>query len=96
MSNLSTSVPMGNGTAVAVSEETGKTITVDAKTGDPTLKPTGKVLAAAVTTGALVVAVAVLTAITPDLLGFLGKWAPVGFAGVVALAGFLAGYIKRP
>lgn len=54
-----------------------------------------KVKAVIVTTVALTVVVAALTAITPDLFSFLGAWAPVAFAGVVALAGSLAGYIKK-
>lgn len=64
--------------------------------GEPTLKPTPKVVAGVAASGALVVLVAVLTAVTPDLLSFAGPWAPVLFAGVVALAGFLGSYIKRP
>ena len=70
-------------------------VTTDAQ-GNPTLKPTGKVVAGIASSGALVVVVALLTAVTPDLLGFLGPWAPVAFAGVVALAGFLGSYIKAP
>lgn len=70
-------------------------VTVDAN-GEPTAAPAPKVAAAGLTMGALVVLVAMLTAITPELLAFAGPWAPVIFAGVVALAGFLAGYIKRP
>lgn len=70
-------------------------VTTDAN-GDPTLKPTPKILAAGVTMGALVVVVAMLGAITPDMLTALGQWAPVVFAGIVALGGFLAGYAKRP
>jgi hypothetical protein len=64
--------------------------------GQPTLTPAPKVAAAGVTMGILVVLVAMLSAITPELLAFAGPWAAVLFAGVVALAGFLAGYIKRP
>lgn len=70
-------------------------VTTD-KAGEPTLVPAPKVVAGAVSAGALVVIVAVLTAITPELLAFAGPWAPVLFAGVVALAGFLGSYIKRP
>lgn len=70
-------------------------VTTD-ENGKPTAAPAPKVLASGITAGGLVVLVAVLTAITPDLLAFAGPWAPVLFAGVVALAGFLAGYIKRP
>lgn len=74
---------------------TDSNVTTDAQ-GNPTLKPTGKVVAGVATSGALVVVVALLTAVTPDLLGFLGDWAPVAFAGVVALAGFLGSYVKAP
>lgn len=73
----------------------GELVTAD-ESGNPTNAPAPKVLAAGVTMGALVVVVAMLTAITPDLLGFAGDWAPVLFAGIVAAGGFLAGYIKRP
>lgn len=70
-------------------------VTTD-ENGQPTLKPQPKLVASVVTSGALVVLVAILTAVTPELLSFLGPWAPVAFAGIVALAGFLGGYIKRP
>lgn len=75
---------------------TPESVTVNKTTGQPTLNPAPKVAAAAVTMGILVVAVAMLGAITPDMLTALGPWAPVVFAGIVALGGFLAGYIKRP
>lgn len=74
----------------------GDLVTADPATGEPTAAPAPKVLAAAAVSGSLVVLVAILTAVTPDLLAFAGPWAPVLFAGVVALAGFLGGYIKRP
>lgn len=74
---------------------TPASVTTDAN-GKPTLTPAPKVIASTVAAGGLVVLVAILTAITPDLLAFAGPWAPVLFAGVVALAGFLGGYIKRP
>lgn len=74
---------------------TPKSVTTDAE-GQPTLTPAPKVAAGIVTSGSLVVLVAVLTAITPDLLTFAGPWAPVLFAGVVALAGFIGSYVKRP
>lgn len=73
----------------------GVRVTTDAD-GQPTATPAPKVLATAAVSGALIVLVAVLTAITPDLLSFAGQWAPVLFAGVVALAGFIGGYVKRP
>lgn len=66
------------------------------KNGNPTLKPTGKVVAGIASSGALVVVVALLTAINPDLLAPLGPWSSVVYAGIVALAGFLGSYIKAP
>lgn len=69
--------------------------TTDA-TGEPTPRPTSKVLAGAVTGLALTVVVAVLTAITPELLAPLGAWAGPAFAGIGALAVALGAYIKRP
>lgn len=74
---------------------TDSNVTTDAQ-GNPTLKPTSKVVAGAVSAGALVVVVAVLTAINPELLSFAGEWSGVLYAGVVALAGFLGSYIKAP
>lgn len=64
--------------------------------GEPTLKPTAKVAAGAWTGLALTVIVAMLSAITPDLLTFFGPWAGVVFVGVGALATALGAYIKRP
>lgn len=74
---------------------TNSNVTTDAQ-GNPTLKPTSKVLTGGITAGALVVVVAVLTAVNPELLSFAGEWSGVLYAGVVALAGFLGGYIKAP
>lgn len=74
-------------------EVAGKT--TDA-TGEPTLKPTAKVRNGAITGLALTVVVAVLTAITPDLLDFLGPWAGPAFAGIGALAVALSAYITKP
>lgn len=73
----------------------GQRVTLD-QNGQPTATPTPKIAAAGITMGVLVVVVAMLAAITPELLEFAGPWAPVLFAGIVALGGFLAGYIKRP
>lgn len=64
--------------------------------GNPTLTPTPKVAAAAAAMGILVVVVAILGGITPELLTFAGPWSGPLFAGITALTGFLAGYIKRP
>jgi hypothetical protein len=73
----------------------GKPVTTDAE-GKPTLTPAPKVIAGAATAGAVVVIGAMLTAVTPELLSFAGPWAPVLFAGVAALAGFVGSYTKRP
>lgn len=70
-------------------------VTTD-ESGQPTLKPTAKVRNGAITGLALTVAVAVLTAITPDLLDFLGPWAGPAFAGIGALAVALSAYITKP
>lgn len=64
--------------------------------GKPTAKPTTKVLAGAITGLGLTVVVAVLTAITPDLLAPLGLWAGPAFAGIGALAVALGAYLKKP
>jgi hypothetical protein len=78
------------------SDAGGQPVTVDPATGQPTVKPTAKVAAGAVVAGALIVVVAVLAAVTPDMLTFAGPWSPLIYAAVVALGGFLGGYIKRP
>jgi predicted CDP-diglyceride synthetase/phosphatidate cytidylyltransferase len=62
---------------------------------NPTKKPTKKVAAAGISAGAVVVAVAILSAVTPDMLTALGPFEPLALAAVVALAGFLGGYIKK-
>lgn len=72
-----------------------KPVTTDAN-GKPTLAPQPKVIAGAIAGIALTVAVGAIDAITPDLFGALGPWAPVAYAGVVALGSSLAAYIKRP
>lgn len=87
--------PMTDNTNERSAFGTPANVTTDAS-GKPTLIPAPKVVAGAAASGALVVLVAILTAITPELLSFAGPWAPVLFAGVVALAGFLGSYIKRP
>lgn len=70
-------------------------VTTDAA-GNPTAAPTPKVVAATAAMGILVVVVAILGGITPELLTFAGPWSGPLFAGITALTGFLAGYIKRP
>lgn len=62
----------------------------------PTNKKTSpKVGAAGISSGAIVVIVAMLAAITPDMLDFAGRFTPVIFAGVTALAAVLGAYAKR-
>lgn len=70
-------------------------VTTD-ENGEPTLKPTAKVAAGAISGIALTVIVAVLGAIDVNLLGFLGGWAPVALVGIGALATSLASYLKAP
>lgn len=64
--------------------------------GQPTSKPTSKVAAGAWSGLALTVLVALLAAITPELLAPLGAWANVVYAGIGALAVSLASYLKKP
>jgi drug/metabolite transporter (DMT)-like permease len=54
-----------------------------------------KVVAQAATGIALAVILAVITAVTPDMLSSLGSWGVLLYAGIVALGGALAGYVKR-
>lgn len=75
--------------------DTNTPVTRDAE-GNPTLAPSPKVAAGAITGLALTVAVAMLTAVNPDLLDFAGDWKGVLYAGVAALAVSLAAYIKKP
>lgn len=65
-------------------------------TNTPTPNPVHpKVAAALITTGVLTVIVAVLAAVTPQMLTFAGQWSTVIYAAVVAVGGFLAGYVKK-
>lgn len=62
----------------------------------PTNKKTSpKVTSAGISSGAVVVIVAMLAAITPDMLDWAGRWTPVIYAAVPALAAVLGAYIKR-
>lgn len=54
-----------------------------------------KVVASGVTSVVLIVVVAGLGAVTPELFDFLGDWKAVAYAAVVGLGGALAGYIKN-
>jgi len=58
-------------------------------------KTSPKVTSAGISSGIVVVIVAMLAAITPDMLDFAGQWAPVIYAAVPALAAVLGAYIKR-
>lgn len=62
----------------------------------PTNKKTSpKVASAGISSGAVVVIVAMLMAITPEMLNFAGQWTPVIYAAVPALAAVLGAYVKR-
>lgn len=54
-----------------------------------------KVKAGALAGAAYAVLVAILTSITPDLLGFAGPWAPVLLVAIGAVATQLAAYQTR-
>lgn len=58
-------------------------------------KTSPKVKAAGISSGAVVIVVAMLAAITPDMFDFAGRWTPVIYAGVTALVTVLSAYIKR-
>lgn len=58
-------------------------------------KTSPKVTSAGISSGAVVVVVAMLSAITPDMLDWAGRWTPVIYAAVPALAAVLGAYIKR-
>ena len=58
-------------------------------------KTSPKVKAAGISSGAVVVLVAMLAAITPDMFDFAGRWTPIIYAGVTALVTVLSAYIKR-
>lgn len=62
----------------------------------PTNKKTSpKVTSAGISSGIVVVVVAMLSAVTPDMLDWAGRWTPVIYAAVPALAAVLGAYIKR-
>lgn len=58
-------------------------------------KTSPKVTSAGISSGAVVVVVAMLAAITPDMLDWAGRWTPVIYAAVPALAAVLGAYVKR-
>lgn len=74
---------------------TEKPVTTDVN-GEPTLAPTSKVQSAAVFTVLATIAVAALSAVTPEMLGFAGQWTPVVYAAVGGVIATLAAYLKRP
>lgn len=64
--------------------------------GQPTLKPTAKVRNGAIAGIALAVGVAILSAVTPDMLAPLGSWGVLIYAGIVALGSSLTAYLTKP
>ena len=58
-------------------------------------KTSPKVGAAGISSGIVVVVVAMLAAVTPDMLDWAGRWTPVIYAAVPALAATLSAYVKR-
>lgn len=64
--------------------------------GGPTAKPTAKVRNGAITGIALAVGVAVLSAVTPQMLEGLGSWGVLIYSGIVALGSSLAAYMTKP
>lgn len=76
-------------------DSVSKPVTTD-KTGEPTLAPTAKVSNAALFTVIGTVALAALTAVTPDMLSFAGEWTPVVYAAVGGVIATIAAYLKRP
>ena len=70
-------------------------VTTD-ENGQPTAKPTAKVRNGTITGLALAVGVAVLNAVTPDMLEPLGSWGVLIYAGIVALSSSLAAYLTKP
>ena len=58
-------------------------------------KTSPKVTSAGISSGVIVVLVAMLAAITPDMLDWAGRFTPVIYAAVPALAAVLGAYIKR-
>lgn len=71
------------------------TVTTD-ENGEPTAKPTAKVRNGAITGIALAVGVAILSAVTPDMLTPLGSWGVLIYSGIVALGSSLAAYLTKP
>jgi len=63
------------------------------KAAESTVSP--KVIAGAAAGLVLAIVVAVLAAVTPDMLAGLGAWAPLAFVAITTAATQLAGYIKR-
>lgn len=74
---------------------TNTNVTTD-EHGVPTSQPTAKVRNGAITGILLAVGVAVLNAVTPQMLEDLGSFGVLIYAGVVALGGSLAAYITKP
>ena len=64
--------------------------------GEKTLSPNRKVKAGILFGAIATIAVAALSAVTPDMLGFAGQFTPVVFAAVGALSSVLASYAASP
>lgn len=54
-----------------------------------------KVAASAITSVSLVVILAAIGALSPDLFSAFGPWKGVAYAAVVAIGGVIAGYVKK-
>lgn len=74
---------------------TNTNVTTD-ENGVPTKEPTAKVRNGAITGILLAVGVAVLSAVTPEMLESLGYWGVLIYSGIVALGSSLAAYITKP
>lgn len=70
-------------------------VTTDER-GTPTLAPNNKVQKGILAGAALTVLVAVLSAVTPDMLSFAGQLTPLLIAGVTALVTLGTTYLAKP
>lgn len=70
-------------------------VTVD-KEGEPTLAPNNKVQKGLIAAAVVTVAVAVLSAVTPDMVSFAGQFTPLLIAGVTALVTLGTTYLAKP
>lgn len=70
-------------------------VTKDEK-GEKTLTPNNKVQKGILAGAALTVLVAILSAVTPDMLSFAGQFTPLLIAGVTALVTLGTTYLAKP